>query len=155
MKFLTDRSLGKLTKWLLILGYDTLSHKGDADRMFLKRAQAEGRVALTRKRDLAGRQFMGRMMLIEDDRVENQIPEIIKRFSLDQDPRKIFSRCIKCNEDLVPIGKDRVKGKVPEYTFDTQNQFMTCRNCGAIYWPGTHRERAEGFFRTRILKDRP
>ena len=52
-RFAADRNLGKLVKWLLILGYDTLYDRGTADRHFLRRAGEDGRIALTRKRDLA------------------------------------------------------------------------------------------------------
>ncbi len=155
MKFLTDRSLGRLAKWLRLLGYDTESYPGDADRSFLNRARSEGRVALTRKRSLGKRQFMGEMLILEADLVEDQLREVISHFSLEQQEGHAFSRCLKCNERLVHVDKENVKKRVPAYTFETFGQFMTCPRCGSAYWPGTHKERAEDFIRKRILTGRP
>ena len=157
MKFLTDRSLGRLTKWLRLLGYDTESYPGDADRSFLNKARSEGRVALTRKRALGKRQFMGEMLILEADLVEDQLRYVISHFSLEQEQQEghAFSRCLKCNERLVHVDKENVKKRVPAYTFETFGQFMTCPRCGSAYWPGTHKERAEDFIRKRILTGRP
>ena len=62
MKFITDVNLGKLAKWMRILGYNTVYHTGNTGRDFLKKAAAEGRIALTRKKDMARRQFSGRLV---------------------------------------------------------------------------------------------
>jgi len=88
MKFLTDRSLGRLTKWLRLLGYDTESYPGDADRSFLNRARSEGRVALTRKRSLGKKQFMGEMLILEADLVEDQLRYVISHFRWNRNNRR-------------------------------------------------------------------
>ena len=59
MKFLADSSLGRLSKWLRLLGYDTVYWRGEADRSFLRKAEKEGRVVLTRRRDVLARQHPG------------------------------------------------------------------------------------------------
>ncbi|PJA50338.1 MAG: hypothetical protein CO171_02290, partial [Syntrophobacterales bacterium CG_4_9_14_3_um_filter_49_8] len=82
MKFITDANLGKLAKWLRILGYDTIFHIGNADRNFLRKAQKEGRIVLTRKRVLARREFSGRLFVIQNDRVQDQIREIMDELPL-------------------------------------------------------------------------
>ncbi|MGC9977376.1 MAG: Mut7-C RNAse domain-containing protein, partial [Syntrophales bacterium] len=64
VKFIADTNLGKLVKWLRILGYDTILHRGKADRNFLKKAEREGRVVLTRKKDMARRQFSGKVVTV-------------------------------------------------------------------------------------------
>ena len=69
VRFLCDRNLGKLVKWLRILGYDTLWDRGDADQGFLRKAGGEGRIALTRKRNL-GVSGSGRLIVVKADRVE-------------------------------------------------------------------------------------
>jgi uncharacterized protein with PIN domain len=51
---------------------------------------------------------------------------------------RMFTRCILCNEELADIEKEKVKGKVPEYVFKTQEEFITCPKCNRIYWQGTH-----------------
>jgi uncharacterized protein with PIN domain len=155
MKFITDRSLGTLAKWLRILGYDTLLYEGNADRSLLTAARGEERVVLTRKKDMAQKQFSGKKMILMSDRVENQLKEVIDTFSLRPEQRHLFSRCLQCNERLIGIGKDDVKGRVPPYTFENQDAFMICPMCRRIFWPGTHKERAEKWLRSHIRTDRP
>jgi len=155
MKFITDRSLGTLAKWLRIMGYDTLYDQGIADRSLLTKGRSEGRVVLTRKRDMARKQYSGALLILMSDRVEQQLKEVIDRFSLETESRQLFSRCIQCNEILIGIAKEDVKERVPPYTFETQGRFMTCPGCRRIYWPGTHRARAENWLRSRIRTDRP
>ncbi len=155
MKFATDRSLGKLAKWLRILGYDTLYYTGDADRTFLNKVRAEGRIALTRKREMGKKQFMGEMLVLSSDRVEGQLREVDERFHLRPDEGRLFSRCLECNELLAPIAKEKVRERVPVYTFATQEQFMVCPHCGKVFWAGSHKERMEGLVRKRIPSDRP
>jgi hypothetical protein len=150
VKFITDRSLGRLAKWLRILGYDTTYYVGDADRTFLKKAHSEGRVALTRKRELARRQFTGQMLMNEADRVEDQLRYVIDHYVLTPDSKNLFSCCLRCNAKLVPLRKEEAKELVPVYTYETQQHFMHCQECGSIFWPGTHKNRAEEFFRMRI-----
>ena len=55
MKFLVDSSLGRLSTWLRILGYDTVYWRGEADRVFLRMAERQGRAVLTRRKDLLAR----------------------------------------------------------------------------------------------------
>jgi uncharacterized protein with PIN domain len=155
MKFITDRSLGMLSKWLRVLGYDTLSYDGNPDRSFLNKGRREGRVVLTRKRNLGRKQFAGEMMILESDRVERQLADILHRFALIPEWENFFIRCLQCNEKLLKIEKESVRTRVPPYIFETQDAFMTCPRCRRIYWQGTHRERAENWLRTHIPMDRP
>lgn len=155
MKFITDRNLGKLARWLRALGYDTVYHGEDADRAFLRKAQSEGRVALSRTRALAKRQFTGTMLILTADQAADQLEEVLRTFSLQPDREQFFCRCLRCNEPLVGIPKEEVRGRVPVYTFETQEAFRICPVCQSIFWPGTHRTRAEDLFRKRIPKDRP
>ncbi len=155
MKFITDRNLGKLARWLRALGYDTAYHGGNADRAFLRKAQSEGRVALSRTRALAQKQFGGTLLILAADQAADQLQEVLRAFSLQPERERFFSRCLRCNERLVGVPKEEVRGRVPVYTFDTQEAFRVCPICQSIFWPGTHRKRAEDLFRKRIPKDRP
>jgi uncharacterized protein with PIN domain len=140
VKFITDRNLGKLAKWLRILGYDTVLYTKNIDRDFLRVGAKEGRVVLTRRRDMARRDFSGRMVIICHDRVYDQIEELKEKASLKPNPRDFFSLCLKCNQPLQPISRENTAEKVPPYVFQTQDTFLTCPQCGKIYWPGTHKD---------------
>ncbi len=137
---MTDRNLGKLTKWLRILGYDTACHAGNIDRSFLKGGAKEGRVVLTRRRDMAGRSFLGRMFIVCSDKVSDQLSEVIEEYSLKPDPEMFLTICLACNEKLEDIPNSDVKNRVPPYVFQTQKNFQICPQCEKIFWPGTHRD---------------
>ncbi|MEA1936337.1 MAG: Mut7-C RNAse domain-containing protein [Thermodesulfobacteriota bacterium] len=140
MKFLADPTLGKLTKWLRILGFDTIYYRGNIDRNFLKKAQREGRIVLTRKKDMASRSFSGRMFIISEDYVQNQIKEIKQKLSLKPDQGKLFSICLKCNKELEEVSREEVREYVPDYVFENYNDFRMCPQCRSVFWPGTHRD---------------
>ena len=155
MKFLTDRNLGKLTKWLRILGYDTVIYQGDIGRDFLKEGAREGRVVLTRRRDMAKRNFSGTMFVVYSDQLPKQLNELVREFSLEPDPQKFLTVCLNCNERLREISRKDSEPHVPEYVFKTQNTFRICPRCEKIFWAGTHKDNVMQFLRQHNLIDRP
>ena len=142
MKFLVDSSLGRLSTWLRILGYDTVCWRGAADRAFLRMAEREGRVVLTRRKDVLGRQHPGIVLFVESDRVEDQIAEVAGRLGLRPEPDKLFTVCLRCNEPLKEAAPDQVRPLIPDYVFRTQTSFRVCPKCRGVFWSGTQRERA-------------
>ncbi len=151
MKFLADSSLGRLSKWLRLLGYDTVYYRGEADRSFLRKAEKEGRAVLTRRRDVLARQHPGSVVFLENDRVQDQIEEVLEKLDLRPEPEKRFTLCLRCNESLRAAIPDEVQPLVPDYVFRTQKEFRVCPVCGGVFWPGTHRDRMLSTLR-RILK---
>jgi uncharacterized protein with PIN domain len=150
IRFTADRNLGKLAKWLRILGYDTLYDRGNADAAFLRKAGAEGRVALTRKRDLARRSPPGRLVVVTADHVGRQIGEVLEALALAPDPAKRMTRCLRCNAPLEEASKEAVTGLVPAYVTETCTHFRTCRLCGRCFWPGTHPRHVEEYLRNHL-----
>lgn len=145
MKFLTDLSLGKLTKWLRILGYDTVFYQGNIDLACLRKAEKEQRVVLTRQKALARRQYSGRLLIVNHDKLEKQIGEVIENLSLPYLPEQLFTRCVKCNAELLAVSKDYVAGYVPAYALENYTSFRRCSCCETVFWPGTHRDNMEKF----------
>lgn len=154
-RFSADRNLGKLAKWLRILGYDTLHERGNTDRHFFRRAQEEGRIALTRMRQGAGISGAGTVVVVKADRVEAQIREVLSGLGLAPDPATRMTRCLICNAPLEEVPKETVEGLVPAFVFETCYGFHRCTTCGRIYWPGTHPRRIEDCLKTRIPVRRP
>lgn len=146
-KFTTDVNLGTLARWLRILGYDTRFDRGDVNRDFLRRAQQEDRVVLTRKRDMANRQFMGRLVVVEHDHVRGQLAEVIEKTGLSVDMERFYRRCAHCNTLLEQVLAHDVEGLVPDYVYHRSGPFQRCPDCGKIYWPGAHRAMAVEFLR--------
>jgi uncharacterized protein with PIN domain len=155
VSFAADRNLGTLAKWLRILGYDTLYERGTADPDFLRKATAEGRIVLTRKRELARMSSGGRIVVVKADHVRMQLGEVLGALSLEPDPAKKMTRCLGCNTALEHIPKERVEGSVPVYVYLKCVRFKNCPSCGRIYWPGTHCRHIDAFLSARIPRYYP
>lgn len=139
MKFIADAMLGKLAKWLRLLGYDTYYETDISDDDLLRIANAEDRIVLTRDTLLIRRKICRRYLFILDDYVQNQLRQTIDAFKLSPAP---FSRCLICNVIIREVEKSAIQKLVPEYTYKTQDRFAQCPRCGRVYWPGTHVEQA-------------
>jgi uncharacterized protein with PIN domain len=139
MKFLVDRMLGKLAKWLRMLGYDTLYYQGEDLHQLIHLARQEGRVILTRNTKLIPKRQEDRILRVREDDPTLQLRDLILKgyISLDE---KLFSRCLLCNTLLDEIQKGEVEGKVPDFIFHQQKEFFRCPQCGRIYWKGSHQE---------------
>jgi uncharacterized protein with PIN domain len=137
VRFLADSMLGRLAKWLRILGYDTLYFRDAQDGRLVALAQREGRILLTRDTRLLLRRRVCRMLFIHHDRVWDQLKQVAGELKLRMGER-LGSRCIRCNQSLAPLAKDRAAGRVPEYVFRHHDAFFQCEACGRIFWGGTH-----------------
>ncbi len=140
-KFIVDCNVGKLTKWLRLMGYDAQFFDGSDDSQLVAVAQAEGRVILSRDTRIMKRRVITsgqlKAILIQSDEPERQIRQVIDALGLDCQ-FKPFTLCLECNQPLVERSKGEVEDLVPPYVFRTQSQFRQCPNCRRIYWRGTH-----------------
>ena len=135
LKLLADGMLGTLAKWLRLLGYDTAYDNAADDHGLARRARAEGRVLLTRDRELAGRRGL-RTLLIRSEVLEEQVREVQEALGPPPDPA--LSRCAVCNTVLDSVSSEEIADRVPPYVLRTQTEFRRCPGCGRVYWPGTH-----------------
>ncbi len=134
MKLLCDHMLGSLARWLRFMGYDTAYPEPGPDRALIERARAEGRILLTRDKELAGR--VPESVAIRSDILEEQISEVAATLRLHLiDP---LSRCSLCNERLVPVPVETVQGLVPEGVRSRHQEFWQCPSCRRVYWQGSH-----------------
>lgn len=141
VRFIVDNNVGKLAKWLRIMGYDALLFKDKDDGDMINIALSEDRVILTKDTQVMKRRVVanGRLkaVLVEDDDPKAQLRHIVHVLNLDYTARP-FSICLECNRDLLKRTRDEVRDLVPPYVFKTQEQYMECPSCHRIYWQGTH-----------------
>ena len=141
MKFIVDINVGKLSKWLRMMGYDSLLFDDSDDSRLIVLAIREGRVIITKDTQIMKRGVItsGRLkaILITSDRPELQMQQVIASINLDCEFRP-FTLCLECNQPLVERSKQEVKDLVPPYVFQTQNQYVQCPACHRIFWKGTH-----------------
>ena len=139
-RFLVDINVGRLAKWLRIMGYDAILPRDYDDGELVRIALREGRIILTKDRGIAQRRVVttGQLtaVLIQHDDLKNQARQVIETLPLEGPER--FSRCIRCNQLLEEMPRELVGDQVPPYVLATQQEFMACPSCGRIYWRGTH-----------------
>ena len=138
---MVDNNVGKLARWLRMMGYDAMFFRGGDDASMIATALAEDRVILTRDTRIMERRLVTsgklRVLLIETDNPQLQMRQVITRLSLNCQFRT-FTLCLECNQPLVERSKEEVKDRVPPYVFQTQIQYTECPACHRIYWRGTH-----------------
>ena len=154
MKFICDDMLGKLAKYLRILGFDTYFEIDIPDNKLLKIALVEDRIILTRDSKIPKiRNAKNFVWIYSSDPLE-QVKEVAQKLKLKIEPERFFTRCLECNGVLEKIEKEKVKDKVWPYVYKTQENFVSCPNCNRIYWPGTHLQRMEKKLREMINSER-
>ena len=135
-----DANVGKLARWLRMLGYDTVFINNIDDGELVSIALRERRVIVTKDTRIILRRVVasGRVkaVLIEYDDPGDQFRQLARAVKLDQEHK--FTRCLECNQPLEPRGRDKVEGLVPPYVFETQSQYHQCPACRRIYWRATH-----------------
>ncbi len=137
MKFILTKELGRLAKWLRILGYDAEYFSGDNHSSLFIQALRDDRIILTRNQHLPKRTGL-QIILVDSEEIKQQLTEVVKTLKLQLNKDIMFTRCILCNTLLAQVDKLTVQDKVPEYVFKTQENFITCPKCKRIYWQGTH-----------------
>ena len=138
-KFAADRMLGKLAKWLRIIGQDVIYGEHLSGYGLIRAARAENRLILTRDRGLKKKQPPD-FLFIESDYYREQLRQVIQACGLSA-LDKVFTRCLECNLVLERRSKPSVERVVPPYVFTTQENFSWCPRCRRVYWPATHHER--------------
>ena len=130
--------LGRLARWLRILGHDVVYFRRIEDADLVNLAAREGRVLLTRDTRLVQRKAARRALLIRSHLLEDQIREMVSWNREALLAPRLCRRCLECNEPTVAVEKAELKGRVPAYVFETQARFRSCPSCGRIYWRATH-----------------
>jgi uncharacterized protein with PIN domain len=136
VKFIADVMVGKLARWLRVLGFDVAYSNNYADDEIIQTAETEDRVILTRDTGLTKRRTKARCLLVSSGNYKEQIRQVIDEFGLKD--FNVFSRCLECNALLEAVDKEDVFERIPPFVYLTQNRFAICPLCRRVYWRGTH-----------------
>ena len=141
VRFVADSMVGKLAKWLRVLGYDTHyqpHYSPEAIDIFVR----DGRILLTRYKRRAEK--LGGAVLIRGNQVSEQLMELKRELHLEPARSVWFSRCLICNAILRKARERAGDDKIPEYVlYQNRTNISFCPLCGRYFWPGSHRARME------------
>jgi uncharacterized protein with PIN domain len=129
--------LGRLAKWMRLMGFDTTYYRDTDGKTIIYHSRKEGRTILTRSKILAAK--YDDLILIKSEHLKSQLKQLKKNVDI----KTPFSRCPVCNTETKKEKKETVKEEVPPYVFEIHNDFKKCRQCGRIFWKGTHYKEIE------------
>ena len=139
-RFVADAMLGRLARWLRLLGFDCAHDPEITDAEIVRLAAAEGRVILTRDRRLPEEWWVDDIYLVRADGTRPQLSEVVAHFDLAASIRAL-TRCSECNRALERVARSALSGRVPPLVFERHDTFSECPDCGRVYWEGTHAAR--------------
>jgi len=135
IRFRVDRPLGKLLKWLRLLGFDALSDSITEKMSLATAIGCDDRIWITNTKLPAP---IEGIIVVTTDHPIDQLRTVITALHIQRQSLKLFTRCSACNHELVRVARENIKGQVPDYIWETHRQFRTCDHCQKIFWPGSH-----------------
>jgi uncharacterized protein len=132
--------LGKLARWLRMMGHDVKYSTALDDAELLSVATKEKRTLLTRDLALYQQSVANGIeaYYVEGDTELKRLADLSERFGLPLELDLEKSRCPKCNTQLTVVHKEEIADNVEKNTLLYYNEFWKCPNCGAVYWQGAH-----------------
>ena len=136
-RFIADAHLGGLAHLLRLTGFDTLYDNAFRDDEIERIAAAQGRIVLTRDRELLKRRTITHGSYVRSLRPAEQIRDLFRRLDLARSARP-FTLCLQCNAPLIAVDKAQVASLLPPRVRERFERFRTCSACGRVFWEGSH-----------------
>lgn len=137
-RFAVDRTLGRLARWLRILGHDVVYGPQLGGHELAVRARREGRFLLTRDTRLRHTPELPPHLVLRSDHFREQLREVAAALPISR--AAVLGRCLDCNRELEEEPRERARVRVPSFVWESTARFLACRHCGRLYWPATHRQ---------------
>ena len=149
-RFAADAMLGRLARWLRVLGYDTWYDIRVPDAELVRLAETEERVLLTRDRHLLRELRPARALEVRQDDPLQQLHDVVRALALEP-PATLFTRCLLCNAPLEDLAREEAAPLLPAGVQDVPGPVRRCPVCARLYWDGSHVRR----MRAALERDLP
>jgi hypothetical protein len=136
--FAVERTLGRLGKWMRLLGFDAVFETESPPGGFT----GGGRILLTRTRRVCAEHPELHPLLIRSNAPFEQVAEVLRTLGITSDEIRPFSRCLRCNVPIEALAREEARGAVPDHVWQAQPGFSRCPRCRRTYWRGTHTARS-------------
>lgn len=137
VRFILDVHLGKLAKYLRMLGFNTLYRNRMDDDVIADIAEAEKRIVLTRDLGILKYNRVKHGYWLRSQQSKKQLSEVIEHFGLIRSIRP-FTRCMQCNGPMTEVPKEAVQERLETGTRRYFDRFYRCTDCGKVFWEGSH-----------------
>ena len=151
-RFVADTHLGRLVRYLRMLGFDTKYGDDTQDEELATISSQEKRILLTRDRGLLKRNVVTRGYFVRATDSREQLREVLQRFDLSSAIAP-FSRCVHCNSLLRPTQKDLISDRLPPKTEQYYEEFHVCPSCERVYWKGSHYRHMQRFMEELLARE--
>ena len=152
IRFIADVHLGRLAKYLRMVGFDTVYSNSLEDPEIVRLATAQKRIILTRDLALLKNSQVTHGYYVRSDQPNEQLAEAIQRFDL-KDQIKPFKRCMECNGLIKKVNKEKIVELLKPRTRAYFNEFYQCHDCKKVYWHGSHFDRMRGIIEKLKLNE--
>jgi hypothetical protein len=147
MRFLLDGMLGKLARWLRMLGYESVYLNDSSDRDLLSIAKRDSLILLTSDEELyrtAATKGI-KTSLVQGRTEPERLASLAEHYNLRLEIDTAISKCPLCGFPIREVSKDAVEASVPPTTFKVYRSFWLCTNpkCAKVYWQGSHWKKIE------------
>jgi uncharacterized protein with PIN domain len=150
-RFVLDVHLGRLARYLRLLGFDATYRRDFGDEELAAIAAAEDRLLLSRDRPLVARRELLRAYLVTATAPCEQAVEVVRRCDLNRQVQP-FRRCLMCNTEVTIVAAESIAAPLPEWVRATHHEVRRCPGCGRVYWRGGHWRRMQRLV-DAILRD--
>ncbi len=140
VKLILDVHLGKLARYLRLLGLDTLYETNLDDDQIVLLSAKEQRIVLTRDLQLLKHNQVTHGYWVRSQKPGEQLKEVIQRLDLSK-KIKPFHRCMECNGLIKKVDKKEVIELLKPKTRIHYEHFYRCDHCRRVYWNGSHYQR--------------
>jgi len=154
VRFVLDVHLGRLARYLRMLGFDARWRNDERDEEIARVASAEHRIVLTRDAGLLKRRIVTHGYRVREADPRRQLAEVSHRLDLFGSIAP-FRRCLCCNALLETVRKEDVAGELPPRVRERHDAFRRCPSCRRVYWAGTHHQRMERLIADLLADSRP
>ena len=132
--------LGRLSKWLRIMGVDCEYTREGEDEQIVEKALEEGRILLSRDTKMLQRKRLPEHLFVESDHLERQLIQVLAAYKIDP-VENAFCRCVRCNHRLEHATPKEAGDRVPYFVRQTQDRLAYCSCCNRYFWGATHRSK--------------
>ena len=154
VRLVLDVHLGRLARYLRMLGFDARWRNDERDEEIARIASAEHRIVLTRDAGLLKRRIVTHGYRVREADPRRQLAEVFHRLDLFGSVAP-FRRCLCCNALLETVRKEDVAGELPPRVRERHDAFRRCPSCRRVYWAGTHHQRMERLIADLLADSRP